>query len=190
MKKRRIFTSSLSLILAMLIIFYAIPASVFAAESYAFPENSGESLSDSFSYEAPVIEPYEIVELREENVKHFRNADGTTVAAMYSYPVHTEDGNGELVDIDNALESSFGGVYANSSSRIKFSKKINGTGSMFTLHDGNTKVRLSLIGAIKGTAGSVKNGEDAKEDTELQKMMNLEKLSASIVYRDILDGVS
>ncbi len=42
---------------------------------------------------------------REEAVKHFRRSDGTTVAAVYSEPIHYEE-NGEWRDIDNTLVSA------------------------------------------------------------------------------------
>ena len=48
-----------------------------------------------------------------------------------------------------------------------------GNGSLFTIHDGSKKIEISLDGAKNGTAGSVTNGEDSEDATELQKMMNL-----------------
>ncbi|MBQ7389734.1 MAG: hypothetical protein IJW02_01355 [Clostridia bacterium] len=48
---------------------------------------------------------------------------------------------------------------------------------------------MSLLGAKNGTVGEVTNGQDAEADTKLQKMMNLEKLSSKVIYRDVLDGV-
>ena len=45
----------------------------------------------------------EVIERREENVKHFRLADGRIVAAVYGQPVHELDGSGEWIDIDNSL---------------------------------------------------------------------------------------
>ena len=125
---------------------------------------------------------------REESVKHFRLSDGSYIAAQYNSPVHTLDENGVWQDIDNSLSKS-GSEFSNPTARIKFAKKITGNSTLFSLHDGNDKITLSLIGANKGTVGTVTNGSDAEEDTELQKMMNLEKLSSSIVYKDILDGV-
>ena len=72
--------------------------------------------------------------------------------------------------------------------KIKFAKKITGNETIFTLHEGNRKLTLSLDAAAKKTQGVITNatsdlGEDA---TELQKMTTLEKISASILYADIL----
>ena len=190
--KKRIVTKLISFVLSMLVLFYAIPSVVYAETIDALSgislgsETAGNAEQPAVDFKIPL---YEAEELREENVKHFKLSDGSYVAAQYNYPVHYDDGSGKLLDINNALNEASGGVYANENARIKFAKKITGNSSLFTLHDGNTKLTMSLNGAKKGTKGSVINGEDSKESTELQKMMNLENLSSSIVYKDILDGV-
>ena len=180
-------TRILSLVLSFLLIFYLVPISVFAEAIEDASTINVESIEEDQSKTSPEI--YEVVELREANVKHFHLEDGTYVAAHYNAPVHYLDENGVYQDIDNALSESSGGVYGNANSRIKFSKKITGNESLFTLHDGNTKITFSLSGAKKGTKGVVTNNEDADGDTELQKLQNLEKLSSSIIYEDILEGV-
>ncbi|MBO5207041.1 MAG: hypothetical protein J6C09_05595 [Clostridia bacterium] len=182
-------TRIIAMILAILCLFYVLPTAVLA-------EAAGELASDSESqgeeaaaapglYESPT---YEVEELREKDVKHFRLEDGSYVAAQYSSAVHYENEDGELVDIDNELNAD-GSSYANKNSRIKFAKKTGGGGELFTLKDGNTKITLSLIGAKKGVEGFVMNNSDSEEMTELQKMLNLESLSSSITYSCILDGV-
>ena len=191
--KKTIVTKVISFILSMLILFYAVPSVVYS-ETIDALSNLGEDGSSTSSENSSagtdfVLPLYEVEELREESVKHFKLSDGSYVAAQYNYPVHYDDGSGKLLDIDNALSEGSGGVYANKNARIKFAKKITGNESLFTLHDGNTKITFSLIGARKGTKGAVTNGKDSKEDTELQKMLNLENLSSSIIYKDILDGV-
>ena len=190
--KTTIVTKVITFILSMLILFYAVPSVVYSETIDALSrlgEDGNSEAADAVSSAELKLPLYEVEELREENVKHFKLSDGSYVAAQYNYPVHYDDGSGKLLDIDNALIESSGGVYANKNARIKFAKKITGNESLFTLHDGNTKLTLSLIGAKKGTKGVVTNGEDSKEDTELQKMMNLENLSSSIIYDDILAGV-
>ena len=179
----------------MLILFYAIPSVVYSETIDALSSLGESEGAEQEAAAAPEgdedfrIPLYEVEELREENVKHFKLSDGSYVAAQYNYPVHYDDGSGKLLDIDNTLSEASGGVYANKNSRIKFAKKITGNESLFTLHDGNTKLTLSLEGAKKGVAGSVTNGADSEDETELQKMMHLEKISASIIYEEILDGV-
>ena len=194
--RHRVGARALSLFLTVLLIFYVIPATVYAEVASAFSneeesksategavtENSGANALDY----TPVL--YEVADLREEGVKHFHLEDGSYVAAQYAYPVHYLDDSGKWQDIDNSLAES-GGMFANSTARIKFAKKITGNSELFELHDGNTKLTMSLVGAKKGTVGEATNYADGESDTELQKMMNLEKLSSRVLYEDILDGV-
>ena len=91
-------------------------------------------------------------------------------------------------DIDNRLLSS-GSDYAVANARVKFAKKLTGNETFFTLHEGNHKITFGLNGAIKKTAGVVTNFTDDAEETKLQKLINLEKLSSEILYADILNGV-
>lgn len=193
--RTNVFTRITASILTMLLVFYAIPSIVYAEIIDAISElsNIDESTVDnslSENIDKNQLNPiYEVEELREESVKHFRLENGNFVIAQYEYPVHVVGENDEWQDINNVLLSQNGGIYANENSRIKFSKKITGNERLFVLKDGNNSFSMSLIGANKGVEGIVTNFEDSAEDTELQKMMNLEKLSSRILYADILDGV-
>ena len=189
-------TKLLSFTLSLILVFYVIPSTIYTKAAELF-DGSDEPISEvdassssagSASASQPTGVLFEDVSLREESVKHFHLEDGTYLAAQYNYPIHTKDSSGEWQDIDNALSES-GSEFINSNARIKFAKKINGSSELFALHDGNTKLTLTLIDARKGVVGEVTNNSDAEADTKLQKMMNLEKLSASVIYRDILDGV-
>lgn len=199
--RNRVYTKSISFILSLVLIFYVIPSTIYAkaAEAIQGINDANDeiatvtdisSCADENTNTQTVLDGkiFEAIELREENVKHFRLSDGTYIAAQYNYPIHSLDVNGVWQDIDNALSES-GSEFSNSDARIKFAKKITGNDTLFTLHDGNSKITLSLIGATKGTVGEVTNNEDTESDTELQKMMNLEKISSSVIYEDILDGV-
>ena len=193
MSRHKVPTRILSLFLSVLMIFYVIPtvvygeiAEAFKSEEAAETETSVTDNGYDYTYSSDV---YEVEALREESVKHFHLEDGSYVAAQYAYPVHYRDEGGNLVDIDNTLTEASGGVFANPNARIKFAKKITGNETLFALHDGNTKLTFSLVGAKKKTVGTVYNNADAESDTKLQKLMNLEKLSSRIVYEDILDGV-
>ena len=181
-------TRVLSAFLSAVLLFYVIPTVVYGEVAGLFESEPSEESSSGTSYEY-INEMHEVESLREESVKHFRLEDGSYVAAQYNYPVHYADEDGKWQDIDNTLESAIGGVYATSNARIKLAKKITGNETLFALKDGNTKLSFGLIGAAKGTVGTVINGEDSSSDTELQKMMNLEKLSSSVVYENILPGV-
>ena len=184
-------TRIISFILCLLIVFFATPSVIFAeaADAIKSQDNTKSSSSDNPDIYSYIGDAYEVEALREENTKHFHLENGSFVAAQYNYPVHYVDGNGTMQDIDNQLSEASGGVYANKNARIKFAKKITGNEVLFTLHEGNTKITLSLNNAVKGVKGVVTNNADAKEATQLQKMMNLEKLSSSIIYKNILQGV-
>ena len=190
-------TRLLSFILTLVLVFYVIPSTIYVkaqelletdeSDAAVSVDASESSASSSLSAERVGV-LFEDESLREESTKHFHLEDGTYLAAQYNYPVHTLDANGEWQDIDNVLSES-GKEFTNNSARIKFAKKINGSSELFTLHDGNAKITMTLIGANKGTSGEVTNNSDAESESKLQKMMNLEKLSSRIIYRDILDGV-
>ena len=190
-------TRLLSLVLSLLIMFYVAPITVSANEDddlIAGPNESGvaEDLpaDEVSSADNQIGEPYEVVSLREENVKHFKLPDGSYVAAQYDYPVHFLDEYGDYVDIDNRLSDS-GSEFSTENARVKFIKKITGSGNIFTLHENNAKITMGLVGAEKKTAGVVtsgKNSDDYIEDA-LGKLTNLENISSTIRYSDILDGV-
>ena len=196
--RQRVYLRLVAFCLTLLLAFYAIPTVIYAELADAIESategdvsaESAESTSENnnIPYGAEDV-LYEVRELREESVKHFHLKDGSYVAAQYPHAVHYLDENGEWADIDNTLSESAGSVFANADSRIKFTKKITGNGELFTLKENGTKLTMSLVGAIKGTAGTVTNGADAAELTELQKMMSLEKVSASVMYENILTGV-
>ncbi len=199
MKRQSVMLRALSLVLTVVLIFYIVPSVVYAEIGAAFETDEDETAVGAERVEAETVEEtidpyayvneaYEVEELREESVKHFRLEDGSYVAAQYSEPVHYES-DGTWQDIDNALYESSGGVYANSSARIKFAKKITGNETLFTLKERNTKLEMSLVGANKGVNGNVTNDSDAENDTTLQKLMNLENLSSRILYADVLEGV-
>lgn len=192
---KKTFFKTLALVLSILMALHAIPATALeelANTNNSFSETENEQSavleSDNTSTETKEEHIYEDTSLREANTKHFKLDDGSYIAAQYSYPIHIKDESGAWQDIDNTLSDS-GSDYTTSNARVKFAKKTTGNENLFTLHDGNYKITMSLNGANKKVDGVVSNNTDAESDTELQKMMNLEKLSSSIIYTDILDGV-
>ena len=176
---------TLAVFLSILMIVYLVPTFVFA--EWIDGLSSGTS-GENDEPAGRASDTYEMTERREENVKHFHCQDGTNIAVQYDMPVHYLD-NGEWKDIDNTLAAS-GSDYSTSNARIKFAKKITGNESLFTLHDGNRKIVMSLDGARKKTAGKVTSLEKETDATEtkLQKLMRLDKLSSKITYENILDG--
>ena len=181
----------LACLLSVLLVLYAVPANVYAelietVESALDQDN--EATANAADDDRDAV--FEITDRREETVKHFRTEDGSFTAVQYNVPVHEKDENGEWQDIDNTLSES-GSEYATSNARVKFAKKTTGNSTLFTLHDGNRKITMSLSGANKKVAGHVTNTqtEFPEDATQLQKMMTLDKLSSKILYPEILNGV-
>ena len=186
---------TLAYLLSILLIFYAVPANVYAelietVES-ALDNASEETIAEEVEEETETKKAvFEVTDRREETVKHFRTEDGSFTAVQYGIPVHEKDENGEWQDIDNTLSES-GSEYTTSNARVKFAKKTTGNETLFTLHEGNRKITMSLSGANKKVAGQVTNTqtEFSEDATQLQKLMTLDKLSSKILYPEILDGV-
>ena len=186
MKTAKLFGQrALSILLAVLMLAFSLPLSVFALDNDSDDSISSSNNDDSVNL---VKDSFEVEELREENVKHFRLEDGSYIAAQYDKPIHYLDENGEWQNIDNTLAER-GSDISTGNARVKFAKKITGNEALFTLHENNRKITMSLDGAIKKTVGTVINSNTATEVTKLQKMMSLENLTAKVLYEDILDGV-
>ena len=168
--------------LSFLMIFYLIPVSVFALD------NSKEGFDTPQTNITKEETVFELEDRREESVKHFRFDDGSIMAVQYDSAVHRTDENGVWRDIDNRLAETSNDI-STSNARVKFAKKTTGNETLFALHEDNKKITLSLDGANKKVYGQVSNHSDDVDATQLQKLMNLENLSASILYPDILDGV-
>lgn len=79
---------TLAIFLSILMVIYLVPTFVFAEW---IDELTPDKTGDNTDYTGHISETYELTELREENVKHFRQPDGTNVAVVYEYPVHVLD---------------------------------------------------------------------------------------------------
>ena len=136
----------ISLVLVLSLTMLLWPQSVYAEISQAISENTtigADNITDENEYLALNNTVFELTDRREEAVKHFHLTDGTVAAVQYDIPVHYIDENGEWQDIDNTLTAS-GSEYTTSNARVKFAKKITGNETLFTLHDGNHKITMSL----------------------------------------------
>ena len=184
MKIKNIGSKTLSVILAILMIMYSIPLMSVAS---LLTSEDDTMLGQEINTEDNVIE---ITELREEDIKHFRLADGTYIAAQYKTAVHYLDDNGMWQDIDNSL-SEIDGDISTSNSRVKFSKKITGNEHIFTLKNGSYKITFSLEDAAKGTPITVSNDgkTTVKAATKFEELSTLSKITSSVRYNEILPGV-
>ena len=175
----------LAVFLSVLIAVMSFPLSAFATSINGTNRQRETQTSSKIQKDT-----YEIIELRDEFVKQFKQPDGTIIAVQYSDPVHYLDANEKWVDIDNTLSPS-GNEFSIPNAKVKFAKKITGNESVFTLHSGNRKIEIGLINSVKKTAGKVQSVDSYSNvnATELQKMMTLDKLSSKIIYENILENV-
>ena len=176
----------LSVILTVAIVLVSLPLTVFASIQEDSSMYTGES--DTSSLGSTDAYMYELTHRRDEYTKHFRNPDGTVTAIQYSVPLHRLSEDGLWEDIDNTIALS-GNEYTTADARIKFAKKTTGNETLFTIHDGNGKITMSLDGANKKIEGEVTNYVTDEDAENIVKMSRLEKLNSSIIYRNILEGV-
>lgn len=176
-------TPLLALFLSLVLLLSGmVPLSYF---SFAAAEFSAEASAPEAAEEPTAL--YELTELRQADTKYIQMSDGTVRALVYDTAVHRPDGQEGYTEIDNRLSEKGDGV-ENADARIKFSKKITGNGTLFTLHEGNRKITLSLPGAVKKTPVTVvRDGTDnTKAATKLEELSTLSKAVSSVGYRNIL----
>ncbi|MBE6537564.1 MAG: hypothetical protein E7673_06400, partial [Ruminococcaceae bacterium] len=201
LSRNKFATKALSLTLSIVLLFYVIPTVVYGeiADAFSSKERAEESVSSADAVANSAVNSggaghevdyplYEVMELREEKAKHFRLSDGSYVAAQYGSAVHYLDESGAWQDIDNTLHYDGSENLLTKDSRIKFSKKINGSGKVLSLKNGNYGIEISVIDGIKDSVGEVTSFTDSEEATELQKMLYLEKLSSKVKYSEIFSG--
>ena len=172
----------LSVFLAILTVMFSFPMTVFAE---LVRENTEEVTEEEGN--RGIIE---LEELRESSTKYFLLEDGSIMAAQYNGAVHYKDENGDWQNIDNTLTVS-GSEISTPNAKVKFAKKTTGNESLFTLHDGNRKLTMSLDGAEKKIKGEIRNikTELSDEAPEIDKLTTLDGVCAAVKYENILDGV-
>ena len=177
MKKK--FYKILSIIITVAILLTSLPIGAFA-----FFDSNEDNESNS-----AIGKIFELVDKRTATTKLFRLQDGTYYLAQYDTDVHYLDDDGVWQDIDNTLFANANQVSTNDA-RIKFAKKTNGSQELFSIHNGNRKLSLSLSGANKKVEAQISNNDAQAQDgvSELEKMTTLYNLSASVRYDEILKG--
>ena len=146
----------LAFLLSLLLVVGSYPITVIALEPNAsigsptIATDSSELIADSQEYaDGEVIgNVVEVPSLREENVKHFRLADGTYEAVVYTHSVHRKDKDGVWQDIDNNLSLVNDGVsqkYCTSDSRVKLAESFNANEELFTLSENGYSVSMALV---------------------------------------------
>ena len=152
-------------------------------------------ISSSKSNEAPAILTEEM-SLREENVKHFRNRDGSYIAVMYEEPVHYKSGD-IWREIDNSLILS-GDHYANNDNpfKVRFPNIINSTSPISVSCDDyqlnfcfeeidSTQAKIIHPENDAISNSSVTNGTLSQSEKEIESKTALQKNKSSITYANV-----
>lgn len=209
MSKKRI--KVISFFLAIFMILGFIPTSVIAMESNK--EDASKWNSDEFPIMQPEKDPSldygmeekitEIVDRREENVKHFRMADGSVRAISYGCAVHRKDENGIWQDIDNRLYSANDGTYSTVENRISFAKDATGD-NFLTLKENGYIISMGYITqevyGLRAETIKVTNhpsreeqlasiSTDANQDEKMEKMMMVDN-KTRVIYQNVQNGIS
>ncbi len=177
----------LCIFLSLLMFFYCFPIGAFS-----FSDAIGEEGSD-ITTESSLLSmdgTFEVTELRQENVKHFRLPDGSYIAAQYDTAVHYQDADGAWRDIDNTL-TSLGGAYVTENGfSVAFPKKSDIGIPLFSVDDGKHRFSFSLEENTNRTVAVVENPTELSDGTDsYRELSTLYRLTSSVRYTDILEGV-
>ena len=180
-------TCSLCIFLAMLLVFYCFPVGAVSFSGAAVEESAdGTAQLDPLSMGGA----FEVTELREENVKHFRLPDGSFVAAQYDTAVHYKDALGAWADIDNTLSLRDGSYVAENGISVAFPKRTGQGVPLLTLSDGEHRFSFSLEESVRRVSATVENPEPTRAaGSSYAALSRLTALSSSIRYTDIVAGV-
>ena len=194
MKKTKVITKLIAIILSILVVVQVAPMSTFAetieTESEKF-EESGYSTEVSQEEEDPIVIGEDVDRRDSSNTKYFKMSDGTIKAAVYKDPVLYQDSAGKWQEIDNTLETSdnendelsnFNGYATKSNKfRVKFAKNSNQK-KLVNIKMGDYSVSLSLLNKTKKNNSSMKQEKKAK----IEDLTAASKASQKIYYENIL----
>jgi RHS repeat-associated protein len=175
--KKKFLVTSLSLLLALTIVFQVFPEVTLKAQELLETESTVTEAITQVN--ADIL--YEIEDRREEAVKHFQMSDGSVMAALYSDVVHKEAENGKLVDIDNTLNDN-GDAYKNTDGifDVSFFKKPK-SNKMVEINYNGYEISFG-IEKIKSSEAKIKNG--AKNNKS-----SLTQTSSQARYDNAFDGI-
>ncbi len=183
MKKRTRNLKLISFVMSMILVLLILPLGSIA---YAL-ENRYEVLN-------------EVVELRDENTKHFENPDGSYTAIMYNNAVHRKDSNGNWQDIDNRMsegEIKNKQAYITPDGRTVFAKKIKqNDNEIYTLSENGYRITVSFANEnIKNSNAKLSNhaskytpsGRDDL-DTQYKKLKQIDN-NTTLLYKNVLKDI-
>ena len=137
----------------------------------------------------------EVVELREESIKHFRLPDGSYEAVSYAGPVHRKDSNGVWQDIDNNLSTKKMGSkqqYTTNDSRFNFAKNYSVGSELVSVNEGKYVISMSMLQQQKENISTEKSStavfnsasKRAQTFKTIEEAMDIEN-KTSIVYSNV-----
>ena len=179
MRRNSIGKKQITLLLTLILTVGFLLTNVIALESNTAVDSaavdSSELIADSQECTDgdAIGEIEEVTSLREENVKHFRLADGTYAAVVYTHPVHRKDKDGIWRDIDNTLTlDNAGGLkhYKTPDSRVKFANTFKSDSELFTLSENGYSVSMMLVG--NNTSSKLSSAAEIQSGTEVKPIVS------------------
>lgn len=207
MKKRNV--RWISFLVTLLLVFSCVPVQAFALEDEAEVTSPPESAAEEMTTEyVEVVEDEvigllaEVVERREENVKHYRMNDGTYQAVVYGSAVHRKDADGAWQDIDNRLyASAVGGAqsFATLDGRVRMAEKFTTEEPLLRLAEEGYELSMtwlpadSLDGPISTapmTLATVTNAPERAPDNTFASITDAAEIDTrtTVVYADVATG--
>ncbi len=142
--------------LAFLLIVLSMPLNIIAVVEEA-EQNITETTEDTTG------KVVEVIERREEDVKHFQKPDGTYTAVSYANEVHRKDEDGNWQDIDNSLSSTrSASAYSTKDGRVSFSKSFEAGKELFSISEDGDTVAFSLMQKSFDLSTSLSADDSAK----------------------------
>lgn len=184
------FKRLISVFLTILIFIGTLPVTALTTDS----EESATSESETTEQ---IV--YELEELREENVKHFRFPDGSNRAVVYSVPVHRKNDEGKWQDIDNTLADKTGNSmgYVTSNGNLVFSKKVSPTGPLiYTYSNNGYSISLSFkndnyrvsTAKLSNHAKKYTPSSDDSIETRFNKLKEINN-NTTVTYKNIFSHI-
>jgi RHS repeat-associated protein len=189
-------TRILSVFIAILMVLYIVPMSVFAEiREITTPKGSDETTSESRSETIRALTVLgEVTDKRTSTTKTFRMSDESYVAVQYGTQIHYETNEG-YVEYDNSLKyvdsknnNDISGYKAVSTDfDLTFAANLNDD-SLVTVRDieNNYLISIDPISDAKGGIGEIENPEECKKVSgTIDEYAKVQKLSSSVVYPDV-----
>lgn len=208
-----IIQKSMLLVLSISVMLVSFPVNGFSQNLNAVNTQNAETHSKIEVSDVPTIaSQLELIDRREENVKHFRRADGSIDAIVYGYAVHAKDKNGNWHDIDNRLflDESNSKKYKTLDNRIAFASTAD-SGNILTISEDGYQISMGLSLLDNSIQGSntmiINNTSTAKifnhesreeqlskiptsknQDEYIEKLKNINN-KTQVVYSNVYSGI-